>query len=102
MTWNGLRVASLFAGCGGSSLGYRMAGFRVVYANEWDETARATYELNRAPDSNTVVDGRSIDGMDKNGRSINEPVSADDVLAAVRADGGEELDVLDGSPPCQS
>src|SRR5688572_2509413 len=32
---NGFRVVSTFAGCGGSSLGYRMAGFRVVWANEF-------------------------------------------------------------------
>lgn len=89
--WNGLRVASLFAGCGGSSLGYRSEGFRVVYANEWDERARDTYELNKAPESSTIVDGQDVCDVD-----------GDDIRAAVSADGGQELDVLDGSPPCQS
>lgn len=89
--WNGLRVASLFAGCGGSSLGYRMAGFRVVYANELNEHAVDAYELNMAPDASTVIDQRSV-----------EEVRGDDIVATVRADGGHELDVLDGSPPCQS
>jgi hypothetical protein len=28
--WNGFTVASTFSGCGGSCLGYRMAGFRQV------------------------------------------------------------------------
>ncbi len=30
-------VISTFAGCGGSSLGYSMAGFRELLAVEWDE-----------------------------------------------------------------
>src|SRR5688500_2528948 len=33
--WNGLTVVSTFSGCGGSCLGYRMAGYRVVWANEF-------------------------------------------------------------------
>ncbi|MDO8632156.1 MAG: hypothetical protein Q7R41_16860, partial [Phycisphaerales bacterium] len=32
---NGLSVVSTFAGCGGSSLGYRMAGYKVLWANEF-------------------------------------------------------------------
>ena len=40
--WNGLTVASTFSGAGGSSLGYRMAGYRVLYANEFVELARDT------------------------------------------------------------
>jgi site-specific DNA-cytosine methylase len=30
--WNGLKVVSTFSGCGGSCLGFRMAGYRVVWA----------------------------------------------------------------------
>jgi len=32
-------VISLFAGCGGSSLGYSMAGYGEVLAVEWDDHA---------------------------------------------------------------
>ena len=39
-------VISLFAGCGGSSLGYSMAGFRELLAVEWDEHAVETFKLN--------------------------------------------------------
>lgn len=39
-------VVSFFAGCGGLDLGFEQAGFRVVWANEFDPTMRATYELN--------------------------------------------------------
>jgi DNA (cytosine-5)-methyltransferase 1 len=64
-----------------------MAGFRVAYANEIDDRARDTYVLNLAPDSTTVVDERSV-----------VDVPGTEILAAA----GGELDVLDGSPPCQS
>ena len=39
-------VISLFAGCGGSSLGYSMAGYRELLAVEWDDAAVATFRLN--------------------------------------------------------
>jgi DNA (cytosine-5)-methyltransferase 1 len=88
LPWNGMTVASTFSGCGGSSLGYRMAGFRVLYANEFVAAARDTYAANAAP--YTVLDPRDI-------RTL-QPA---DVLAALQLPAGE-LDVLDGSPPCAS
>ncbi|HQK75338.1 MAG TPA: DNA cytosine methyltransferase, partial [Candidatus Hydrogenedentes bacterium] len=42
LPWNGLAVASLFAGGGGSSTGYRMAGYRVAWANDVVPEALAT------------------------------------------------------------
>jgi len=45
---NGFTAASTFSGCGGSSLGYRMAGFRVLYAHEFVEAARETCRANAA------------------------------------------------------
>lgn len=86
--WNGFRVCSTFAGAGGSSLGYRMAGFRVLWANEFVESARDTYQANQAP--HTIVDGRDI-----------RQVESRSLLDAVGLKAGE-LDVLDGSPPCAS
>lgn len=94
--WNGLWVASTFAGCGGSSTGYRMAGFRVAYANEWDDHAREVYGLNKA--DYTTLDGRDV-------RQVKGSEITDAVAKAARECGVEppaELDVLDGSPPCQS
>ena len=86
--WNGLTAVSTFSGCGGSSLGYRMAGFKILYANEFIPAARAVYEANAAP--GTFVDARDI-----------REVSAEDVLAkAGRAKG--DIDLFDGSPPCAS
>lgn len=84
---NGLRSASLFAGFGGSSLGYKMAGFQVVFALEFIEAARLAYSLN-FPDTPVVGDDiRSTDPI--------ECISRFGIQKG-------ELDVLDGSPPCAS
>lgn len=85
---NGLTVATTFAGGGGSSLGYRMAGFKVIYANEFVPIAQDSYRANAMP--YTVVDGRDI-----------KVVHAADILRAGGLKKGE-LDVFDGSPPCQA
>ena len=88
LPWNGFTVASTFSGCGGSSLGYRMAGFKVAWASEFVPEARATYLSNCSPD--TIVDGRDI-----------RQVQASDILDAIGMKPGE-LDLFDGSPPCAS
>ena len=79
-------VVSLFAGCGGSSLGYSMAGFRELLAVEWDEHAVETFKAN-FPDV-PVWQG-----------DIAE-LSVEEYLRLTGLQPGE-LDVLDGSPPCQ-
>jgi site-specific DNA-cytosine methylase len=86
--WNGFTVATTFAGAGGSSLGYRMAGYRVAWANEFVPIAADCYEGNAR--DGTVVDRRDI-----------REVQAEDILKATGLSVGE-LDVLDGSPPCQA
>src|SRR5210317_2070165 len=85
---NGYNVISTFAGGGGSSLGYRMAGYRVLWANEFIESARETYSANKA--NYTTVDGRDI-----------REVTATEILETVGINKGD-LDILDGSPPCAS
>lgn len=82
---NGLTVVSTFAGAGGSCTGYEMAGFEVLWANEFEPNAAETYALNHP---RTIVDTRDI-----------REVTAAEILAAT---GGKVPDVLDGSPPCQS
>ena len=86
--WNGLKVASTFSGTGGSCLGYRMAGFKVVWANEFVPAAQDSYRANAAPDC--VLDGRDI--------KLVQPA---EILAATGLKEGE-LDLFDGSPPCQA
>jgi DNA (cytosine-5)-methyltransferase 1 len=85
---NGFKVASTFSGCGGSCLGYRMAGFKVVWANEFVPAAQASYKANAAKDC--VLDVRDI-----------RQVQTDDILKATGIDQGG-LDLFDGSPPCQA
>lgn len=79
-------VISTFAGCGGSSLGYSMAGFRELLAVEWDDNAVATFALNfpEVPIYHGDIAALSVA----------------DVLARTGLKPGE-LDVFDGSPPCQ-
>jgi len=79
-------VVSLFAGCGGSSLGYSMAGFRELLAVEWDDNAANTFGLNFP---NVPLYHGDITQL-----------SVDQILETIRLKPGE-LDVLDGSPPCQ-
>lgn len=79
-------VVSTFSGCGGSSLGYKIAGGKVLLSVEWDENAAQTYRLN-FPDT-PVYHGDIAQ------------LTVDEVLARTGLQVGE-LDIFDGSPPCQ-
>lgn len=83
--WNGYQVVSLFAGAGGSSTGYRLAGFKVIYANEFIPKAYESYYKNY-PD--TILDIRDI-----------RMIPVESILEQTGLQVGE-LDILDGSPPC--
>lgn len=84
---NGFCIVSLFSGTGGSCLGYRMAGFEVVWANEFEPNAAENYRLN-FPD--TILDTRDI-----------RKIGPEEILNSI-GKGRGEIDLLDGSPPCQS
>lgn len=64
-----MKVCSLFSGIGGIDLGFKQAGFDIVYANEFDADAIKTYQTN-FPDCNLVegdirnIDIESIPGFD--------------------------------------
>jgi DNA (cytosine-5)-methyltransferase 1 len=83
---NGFTVVSTFSGCGGSSLGYQRAGGKVLLAIEWDTNAVDTYRLNFPETDVYQGDIRKL--------------TAADVLKRTGLH-KEELDILDGSPPCQ-
>lgn len=55
--WNGYNVVSTFSGGGGSCLGYRMAGYKILWANEFVEEAQKTYRANH---NGTYLDTRDI------------------------------------------
>jgi DNA (cytosine-5)-methyltransferase 1 len=83
---NHLTVVSTFAGCGGSSLGYVLAGYEDRLAVEWDRHAAASYRSN-FPDV-PIHEG-----------DIAQLSDEEALRMADLEPGG--LDVLDGSPPCQ-
>lgn len=83
---NAPTVISTFAGGGGSSLGYSMAGYRELLAVEWDNNAVETFKLNF---SDVPVYHGDI-----------AKLSVDECLQMASIQAGE-LDVFDGSPPCQ-
>lgn len=74
-----ISVASFFAGAGGLDLGFKLAGFDVPWANEYDKTIWETYEANHP---RTHLDRRSI--VDIQGNSI------------------PRVNGFIGGPPCQS
>jgi DNA (cytosine-5)-methyltransferase 1 len=85
--WNGYKVVSTFSGGGGSCLGYRMAGYRVLWANEFIPAAQETYKANH-PDS--FLDTRDI-----------REIQPTDIFKATGLGVGE-IDIFDGSPPCSA
>ena len=74
-----MKVISLFAGAGGFDLGFVEAGFKVVWANEFDKTVWPTFKANfpKVPlDTRSIVD-----------------IKPEDI---------PESDGFLGGPPCQS
>lgn len=83
--WNGHNVVSTFSGGGGSCLGYRMAGYKILWANEFVEEAQKTYRANH---NGTYLDTRDI-----------RDIKPKEILEQIGLKKGE-LDLFDGSPPC--
>lgn len=81
------KVISTFSGGGGSSLGYQLAGCKVRLAVEWDANAVETYRHNFP---NTPVFHGDI-----------AQLTVDRARELAGLEVGEELDIFDGSPPCQ-
>ena len=84
---NKFTVISTFAGGGGSSTGYRLAGGNILCVNEFVEQARITYKENY-PDTKILPD------------DIKQ-LTGKDFLETAGIQKGE-LDILDGSPPCSA
>ncbi len=80
---NGLKVMSTFACGGGSSMGYKRAGYDVVAANDIDPEMAWHYKRNLGPRHYYLCPIR-------------------DLLAASLPDELFALDILDGSPPCST
>lgn len=82
---NGYKGISLFAGGGGSSTGYKIAGFDILMASEFIKNAADTYRANH-PTTHVIE------------KDIRE-TSGDEILNMINMKRGE-LDLFDGSPPC--
>ncbi len=74
-----MNIISLFSGAGGLDLGFEKAGFKTIWANEYDKEIWETFEKNF---SNTILDRRSI-----------SKIPSDEIP--------ETLGLI-GGPPCQS
>ncbi|MCL4116655.1 UNVERIFIED_CONTAM: hypothetical protein GTU68_039525 [Idotea baltica] len=74
-----MNIVSFFAGAGGLDLGFKKAGYNIIWANEYDKDIWETYEENHL---DTVLDRRSI-------VKINPSEIPD-------------CDGIIGGPPCQS
>ena len=73
-----MNIISLFAGAGGMDLGFKKAGFNILWANEYDNTIWNTYETNHS----AKLDKRDIRQI-----TSNEIPDCDGII---------------GGPPCQS
>lgn len=75
-----MKIISLFSGCGGLDLGFEKAGFKTIWANEYDKVIWETYS-NNFP--HVHLDKRSITQID----CADIPTNVDGII---------------GGPPCQS
>nr|MCR5504346.1 DNA cytosine methyltransferase [Elusimicrobiaceae bacterium] len=75
-----MKLLSLFSGCGGLDLGFEKAGFKIVYANEFDRTIWETFKINHP--HTKLIEGDI--------REINSNIFEGDI------------DGIIGGPPCQS
>lgn len=71
-----MRVGSFFSGCGGLDLGFKQAGFKLVWANDFDKDACKVYS-------------------DNIGKIIHEDITKLDENSL------EKVDVITGGFPCQ-
>ena len=81
----GLNVIDLFCGAGGSSSGFRLAGFNIVGALDVNVAAAKTHELN-FPECTTIVSDITI-------------LPPGDFSERI---GNKCVDIVIGSPPCQT
>jgi DNA (cytosine-5)-methyltransferase 1 len=78
------KVFSCFSCAGGSTMGYKLAGFDVIGCNEIDPKIFEMYKMNHNPKYSYVMSIRDM---------INKDTYPDELY---------NLDILDGSPPCTS
>ncbi|NBJ93277.1 DNA cytosine methyltransferase [Parablautia muri] len=55
------KMVSLFSGCGGLDMGFKTAGYEIIWANDFDRDAQAVYRMNLGE-----IDGRDIMTVEEN------------------------------------
>lgn len=83
---NGLKVFSCFHCGGGSTMGYKLAGFDVIGGVEIDPEMMSVYKANHNPQHSYLM------GVKEFNKIANENLPSELF----------DLDILDGSPPCSS
>lgn len=78
-------LVDLFCGSGGLSLGFIQSGFKVVFANDIEQSALRTYSFNHPEINGARITKGGIEGIAHN---VSEYIK-------------ENVDVLVGGPPCQ-
>lgn len=84
VAWNGCNVFSCFSCGGGSSMGYKRAGYHVIGNIEIDRDMNKIYCINHKPIYNYNIDIREFNQIPNEG--LPEELF--------------DLDILDSSPPC--
>lgn len=81
-----MTVLDLFSGCGGLSVGFEQAGFKVIAGVDYDEAALNTFKHNH-----------------RGSHAIHLDLSKDDAMEQIRTRIGYEtqIDLIAGGPPCQ-
>lgn len=83
---NGLKVFSCFHCGGGSTMGYKLAGYEVLGGVEIDPEMMKIYRLNHNPKHSYLMGVQDF-------KKIQNDKLPDELF---------DLDILDGSPPCSS
>ena len=81
--YNGYTAVGLFVGAGGSCMGVRAAGVKIVSVNEFIPAAKECYEKNHKGVPVLLEDIRNITGQD-----------------LLKLGGVDKVDIVYGSPPC--
>ena len=74
-----LKTVALFAGCGGLDLGFKNAGFNIIWANDNNKKVESTYRYNHK-DTELIIKS----------------------LVDIKSEEIPECDIIIGGPPCQS